>query len=115
MVSIIVCFYERLDHLKCCLDALALCAEDFDEVVIADDGSKAETVQRLEKMMTSYSFPIAHVSHPKDGFRLSASRNNGIRRSRGDYLIFLDCDFLVLPDTIKFHLRAARPGRITYR
>ena len=111
MVSIIVCFYERLDHLKCCLDALALCAEDFDEVVIADDGSKAETVQRLEKMMTSYSFPIAHVSHPKDGFRLSASRNNGIRRSRGDYLIFLDCDFLVLPDTIKFHLRAARPGR----
>jgi glycosyltransferase involved in cell wall biosynthesis len=49
MVSIIVCFYERLDHLKACLDALALCAADFDEVVVADDGSKATTVDHLKK------------------------------------------------------------------
>jgi glycosyltransferase involved in cell wall biosynthesis len=111
MVSIIVSFYERLDYLKGCLDALSLCAQDFDEVVIADDGSKAATVDRLKEMMTSYDFPITHVTHPKEGFRLAATRNNGIRHSHGDYLIFLDCDFLVLPDTIPYHLRAAKPGR----
>lgn len=111
MVSVVVSFYERLDYLKSCLDALALCAEDFDEVVIADDGSKTDTVDRLRKMMIGYDFPISHVTHPKEGFRLAATRNNGIRHSRGDYLIFLDCDFLVLPDTIKYHLQAAKPGR----
>jgi glycosyltransferase involved in cell wall biosynthesis len=111
MVSIIVSFYERLEHLKCCLDALALCSTDFDEVVIADDGSKDATVHRLKEMIARYAFPITHVTHPKNGFRLSATRNNGIRHSRGDYLVFLDCDFLVLPDTIQYHVRAAKPGR----
>jgi glycosyltransferase involved in cell wall biosynthesis len=111
MVSIIVSFYERLEHLKCCLDALAFCAKDFDEVVIADDGSQGATVHRLKEMIARYAFPITHVTHPKNGFRLSASRNNGIRHSRGDYLIFLDCDFLVLPDTIQCHVRAAKQGR----
>ena len=111
MVSIIVSFYERLEHLRCCLDALALCSTDFDEVVIADDGSKEETVHRLKAMIARYTFPITHVTHPKDGFRLSATRNNGIRHARGDYLVFLDCDFLVLPGAIRYHLRAAKPGR----
>jgi glycosyltransferase involved in cell wall biosynthesis len=111
MVSVIVAFYERLGHLKCCLDALALCSQDFDEVVVADDGSKDETVNRLKEMIAGYNFPITHVTHPKDGFRLSATRNNGIRHARGDYLLFLDCDFMVLPGTIKYHLKLAKPGR----
>ena len=111
MVSVIVAFYERLGHLKCCLDALALCAKDFDEVVITDDGSKEETVKGLKEMIAGYPFPIIHVTHPKEGFRLSATRNNGIRHSHGDYLIFLDCDFAVLPGTIRCHLELAKPGR----
>jgi glycosyltransferase involved in cell wall biosynthesis len=111
MVSIVVSFYERLDYLKSCLDALALCADDFNEVVIADDGSKTATVDLLKKLMIRYDFPMTHVTHPKEGFRLSATRNNGIRHSRGDYLVFLDCDFLVLPGTIKYHVQAAKPGR----
>jgi glycosyltransferase involved in cell wall biosynthesis len=111
MISIIVSFYERLERLRCCLDALALCSGDFDEVVIADDGSSDATVERLTEMIDGYHFPITHVSHPKKGFRLSATRNNGIRHSRGDYLIFLDCDFLVLPDAIKYHRQMAKPGK----
>lgn len=111
MTSIIITFYERLSHLKCCLDALALCAKDFDEVVITDDGSKEATVNNLKNIITHYTFPITYVSQPKQGFRSAAARNNGIRHSRGDYLIFLDCDFLVLTDTIQCHLNIAKPGR----
>ena len=111
MVSVIVSFYERLEQMRCCLDALALCSQDFDEAVIADDGSSDETVRRLKEMLKAYDFPVTHVTHPKEGFRLSATRNNGIRHARGDYLIFLDCDFLVLPDAIRHHRQLARAGR----
>jgi len=111
MTSVIITFYERLDHLKYCLDALSFCSKDFDEVVITDDGSKESTVNNLKKLITTYPFPITYVSQPKLGFRVAAARNNGIRHSRGDYLIFLDCDFLVLPDTIRYHLDMAKPGR----
>ena len=111
MVSIIISFYERLHHLKCCLDSLAYCANDFDEVVIADDGSSTRTVEAVRRYIKKYQYAITHVWQPKKGFCLAASRNNGIRRARGDYLIFLDCDFLCLPNTITQHLRFAKPGR----
>jgi glycosyltransferase involved in cell wall biosynthesis len=110
-VSIIISFYERLTHLKCCLDSLIHCAGDFAEVIIADDGSSQPTVEALKAIIPTYPFPIVHAWQPKDGFRLSASRNNGIRKSSGSYLIFLDCDFAVLPGAIRSHLEHARPGR----
>jgi glycosyltransferase involved in cell wall biosynthesis len=111
MVSVIVSFYERLRHLRCCLDALSLCAHAFDEVIVTDDGSCEETVNELKNLISGYGFPIHHVWQPKQGFRVAAARNNGIRHAHGDYLIFLDCDFVVLPDTFRAHLEAARPGR----
>jgi glycosyltransferase involved in cell wall biosynthesis len=111
MVSVIISFYERLRHLQCCLDALSLCSDGFDEVIVTDDGSCDETVDKLEGLITRYAFPINHVWQPKQGFRVAAARNHGIRQARGDYLIFLDCDFVVLPDTLKAHLAASRRGR----
>ncbi len=109
--SIIVCFYERWQYLKACLDSLQLNAGNFDEVVIADDGSSEPCVRKLKELISLYDFPVVHAWHPDEGFRLAASRNNGIRHASGDYLIFLDCDFLVLPGTIECHLNAARRGR----
>ncbi|MBW2570168.1 MAG: glycosyltransferase [Deltaproteobacteria bacterium] len=109
--SIIICFYERLQHLRFCLDSLKNCAGDFDEVVIADDGSGESCVRQLKKMISNYDFSIIHAWQPDEGFRAAAARNNAIRHTSGNYLIFLDCDFVVLPGTIKSHLDAAKPGR----
>jgi glycosyltransferase involved in cell wall biosynthesis len=93
------------------LDTLSLCEEDFIEVVVADDGSSENIVSELNKVILNYRFPIIHVWQPKEGFRLAASRNNGIKNSTGDYLNFLDCDFLVLPGAIKRHKEVAKHGR----
>ncbi len=111
MVSIIICFYERLEHLRCCLDSIQLASEHFDEVIITDDGSCDQTVSRLEELIPNYDFPVRHVWQGKKGFRNAAARNNGIRHAKGDYLIFFDCDFLVLPRTIQEHLKHAKKGR----
>jgi len=113
MTSVIVCFYNRLNHLRCCLDSLKLCSGDFDEVVIADDGTDRGVVSRLKNMLKNYDFPIKHVWQPKKSFRVARARNNGIRNSRGDFLIFLDCDYAILPDTLKRHLEARKPKRFS--
>ena len=109
--SMIICFYERIQYLKCCLDSIKGQSEYFDEVVIADDGSGESCVRHLKRMITDYDFPIIHVSQPKKGFRPAAARNNAIKHANGDYLIFLDCDFVILPGAIKSHLDASKPGR----
>ena len=111
MISLIICFYERLEHLKYCLDSLQFCAKDFDEVIITDDGSSEFTINNIKNILSGYDFPIKHVWQPKEGFRASAARNNGIRHAKGDYLIFFDCDFLVLPNTVKNHLKASKRDR----
>ena len=68
-------------------------------------------MRQLKKIIHDYDLPVIHAWQPDEGFRAAAARNNGIKHTNGDYLIFLDCDFLVLPDTIKYHVRNARPGR----
>ena len=100
-----------LDHLRCCLDSIGLSAGHFDEVIVTDDGSGDSTVLRLKELIGAYNFPIRHVWQEKKGFRNAATRNNGIRNSDGDYLIFFDCDFLVLPQTIPQHLKLAKKGK----
>jgi glycosyltransferase involved in cell wall biosynthesis len=110
-ISIIVSFYQRLKYLEYCLDALELCRDDFYEVVIADDGSDESCVGTLKEKIKKYNYPIVHAWHPKDGFRVSAARNNGIRHARGDYFIFFDCDFVALPGTIRCHIEKAKSGQ----
>lgn len=108
--SIIVCFYNRLDLLKCCLDSLALSAGDFEEVIIADDGSPEEVVADLSKLIPAYPFPVVHAWHPRKGARRAATRNNGIRHAQGEHLVFIDADFAVLAGSIRSHVTAAKPG-----
>ncbi|MBW1669180.1 MAG: glycosyltransferase [Deltaproteobacteria bacterium] len=111
MVSIVIPFYERLEYLRRCLDSLKACCNDFDEIIVADDGSSEVTVMQLKELIGNYPFPVKYVSQPRYGFRVAAARNNGVRYAQGEYLIFLDSDFLVFPDTIKQHLSLAKPKR----
>jgi len=112
-LSIIVSFFQRIAHLRCCLAALERCRQDFHEVIIADDGSEAAVVEQVRRLADTAPFPVRHVWQPKDGFRLSANRNNGIRAASGDHLPFIDCDFVLLPGAVRAHLDMARPGRFT--
>ncbi len=109
--SVIICFFERVDLLTCCLDSLRPAREDFDEVVVADDGSGEEVVERIRRVAPRYDFPVVHAWHPREGPRRAATRNNGIRHASGDYLVFLDADFAVLPGGVRSHRDAATPGR----
>lgn len=108
--SIIICFYNRLDLLPACLDSLRGSSSEFHEVVIADDGSDADIVKSVQALMKNYDFPIIHAWHPRHGARRSATRNNGIRHATGEYLIFIDADFALLPGAIHSHVMAAKPG-----
>ena len=108
--SVIICFYNRLDLLPACLDSLRSAATEFHEVVIADDGSSADVVKSVQELIKNYDFPIIHAWHPRQGPRRSATRNNGIRHASGNYLIFIDADFAILPGAIRSHVEAARRG-----
>lgn len=68
------------------------------EVVVADDGSTdgvEEVIRKYEKYLELF-----HVRQEDKGYRLSAVRNLGIRASRHEQIIMLDCDMLPEPQFV---------------
>ncbi len=110
-VSVIFTVYNRAGHLAAALRALAFSRRPVDDVVVSDDGSSPEEAERMRSAFADCPFPVRAVRQEDRGYRLAAARNNALRAVRGDYVISLDGDILLLPDTVEAHLAQARRGR----
>ena len=80
------------------------------EVIIADDGSRSDTAELLEREAATFPVPLRHLWQEDRGFRKGRILNEAMARSRGDYLIAIDGDMLVHPEFVHSHLRFSRRG-----
>jgi glycosyltransferase involved in cell wall biosynthesis len=110
LISVIVTTYNREDALDAALRALARQTDRDFEIVVADDGSRAETARVVAGWTSRLALPVQHVWHAHDGFRGGEIRNRGIRASSGKLCIFLDGDCLARDDFVATHRRLAEPG-----
>lgn len=81
------------------------------ELIIADDGSRRETFDLLQRLVPQLSYPVKHVWHEDKGFRKCDILNKGILAAQTDYLLFSDGDCIPRPDFVETHLRLRRRGR----
>jgi glycosyltransferase involved in cell wall biosynthesis len=112
--SVIVATYRQLQSTSLALQALFAQRTQYSyEVIVCDDGSDATTVAGLLDVLAAAPVP-AYLTWQQDrGFRLAASRNNGVRVARGNVLIFLDGDMVPEEDFVETHVRAhVRPNLI---
>jgi GT2 family glycosyltransferase len=65
--------------------------------MVVDDGSKDGTAA------VARSLPVEFISQPNRG--VSAARNHGIARSRGEYILFLDHDDRLLPRAVELGVK----------
>jgi len=79
-----------------------------DEIIIADDGSGAETKALIDSYKSR--LPLVHVWHEDNGFQKSQILNKAILASTADYLIFTDQDCIPRNDFMKVHLKYAEKG-----
>lgn len=107
-LSVIIPTYNRSEMLFRCLDALEkqTIARERYEILVIDDHSSDNTPQRMAARPSVRFFRQAKNGGP------SAARNVGILQAQGDWLLFLDDDILVAPNTLEQHLNAHReqPG-----
>jgi glycosyltransferase involved in cell wall biosynthesis len=81
-----------------------------DEVVIVNDASTDGTRRVLERLRRrTTAFPIVHAENAENRGG-GATRNRAAGLARGEYLLCLDADNLLLPDTL--HLFLERAERI---
>jgi len=103
--TVIAAFYNRIDYLKLVLAGFERQTEKNFELIIADDGSKAEVVEEIEKLSRSYSFHIKHVWQEDIGFRKNKIFNKAITESESDYIIFIDADCIPHRSFVEGHLK----------
>lgn len=110
-VSVIIPVFNRLDFVRRALLCLQHQSFLVDEVVVTDDGSSEDVLGLIQKMTPSLSFHIKYVRQENKGFRLSKIRNNGVRASSGDWLIFLDQDIIYTKGFIRTFVENFKSSR----
>ena len=109
-ISVVITTYNRPDALAAVVEACFMQDDKNFEIIIADDGSTANTRDTVAALAARAPVPLKHVWQPDEGFRAAMARNRGTLAATGNYIIFLDGDCVPQRDFIRRHRQLARPG-----
>lgn len=110
-ISVIIPVFNHAEALAECLRSLEKqTVQDF-EIIIVDDGSAAPVILNEVKDLTQSEI-LRSAQNDVQLIRFEknrgapAARNEGFRRSKGEYLIFLDADAVLRPDALERMVQA---------
>jgi len=83
--------------------------QDF-EIIIADDGSTADTKQVIDRLRVETGLDLRHVWHEDKGFRKCRILNKAIAQAKNEYVVFTDGDCIPRNDFLAEHASHAEQG-----
>jgi len=99
--SIVICVYNRGEEVQACLKSmLAVKDRDF-EIVLVDDCSTDDSLERLHAFRDSHPEVRVTIVHNESNLGVSGARNAGIDAARGDFVLFTDSDCQVEPEWLE--------------
>lgn len=103
--SVIIAFYNNIKYLDLVMAGFARQSDNRFQIIIADDGSGKDAVERINKITPGFPFSVKHLWHEDKGWRKNIILNKSIVSSDTDYLIFCDADCIPHRHFIREHLR----------
>ena len=97
LISVILPTYNRAVDLKKAIESVLIQTYKDFELIVVDDGSSDETDELLSEIKDQRVFSIKHQINKG----AAASRNTGIKASKGNYIAFLDSDDTWHPDKLE--------------
>lgn len=107
LVSIIIPVYNLEKYIEKCLKSVVTQTYKNLEIICIDDGSTDDSA-RIIKNFSERDTRIKYVYQSNRG--LSATRNEGIRMSTGDYILFIDPDDFLHFEAVERFVQAASDG-----
>jgi glycosyltransferase involved in cell wall biosynthesis len=109
--SVVVAFYNKVRFLELVLAGFARQSTTDFEVIIADDGSTAENVQKVKNLILQYPFSVVHLWQEDNGFRKNVMLNRSISQAQTDTIIFVDGDCIPHSRFVEEHAKSTRQGQ----
>ena len=98
MISVIVPVYNAAPYLDQCIESIVKQTYTDWECILINDGSTDKSGEICDKWGKFDSrFRIIHQINQG----VSATRNRGIKESKGEYIVFIDSDDWVSPNYLK--------------
>ncbi|MBR4194187.1 MAG: glycosyltransferase [Oscillospiraceae bacterium] len=98
--SVIVPVYNVADYLSACVVSLLSQRCDDWELILVDDGSTDGICPVLCDELAAAHPELIRTIHQENG-GLGAARNTGLEAAKGDYLLFVDSDDTLEPQTLE--------------
>ena len=97
-VSVIVPAYNSEKYIEKCIETVNEQTFKDYEMLIINDGSTDKTLEIIENKMKEYNWlRVITIENHGQGY----ARNLGVREAKGDYVLFLDSDDLLKPETLE--------------
>jgi len=93
LVSIIMLTFNALEYTKKCVDSILTHTKFPFEIIIVDNNSTDGTKKYLRQLSKEYKHITTIFNKKNRGF--AAGNNQGVQKSRGDYVMLLNNDVLV--------------------
>lgn len=108
-ISIIISVYTNIKSLNIVLKALQNQTLKADEIIISEDGES----RVMKEFVDSLNYDnIRHFTQKDDGWRKAIALNNSIKKSTGDYLIFIDGDVVPHKRFIEGHVACSEDKKV---
>ena len=89
-VSVIVTCYNQELYIKECIKSINSQSYDNIELLVYNDGSRDDSEQVIKKTIEHLNNDVQYFSQENQG--VAATRNRGLARATGDFLLFVDGD-----------------------
>ncbi len=101
-VSVITHFLNSKEFFREALDSVLAQSYQEWEFLLVDDGSTDGCTDIALSYEKEHAGKVRYLHHPgKENRGMSASRNLGVERARGEYIAFLDADDVWLPEKLE--------------
>lgn len=95
LISIIIPLYNKGKYIERTLNSILTPKNEDVEIIVVDDGSTDDSVKVVENI----NCPLITLIKKNNGGPSSA-RNEGVKYSSGSWILFLDADDIILPNSI---------------
>ena len=108
-ITIIISVYKNVKALELVLDSILDQSVKVGEIIVSEDGNS----KIMQEFISTLHIPnLIHLTQEDLAWRKNIALNNSIRKSTGEYLIFIDGDVILHKRFIEGHIHCAKPKRV---